>query len=117
MADRLVLQISREWRIGEDELQWMLQRCMNAKRHVDKRDDARNWNGRAFCRTRKALLRCIREYVSLEDDEDQGLIEAAIARVERWPEWHRPRPKPLAGVAVEPTPNTRQNEQAGRDAA
>ncbi len=101
MADRPVLQISREWRIAEDGLQWMLQRCSNAKRHADNRDDARNWCGRAFCRTRKALLRCMGEYVKLEADEDPGLIEAAVARVQRFPEMHVARPEPLAGVAVE----------------
>ncbi len=101
MADRSVLQISREWRIAEDELQWMLQRCMNAKRHADNRDDAQNWCGRAFCRTRKALLRCVREYVALEADEVSGLIEAAVARVQCFPEMHVARPEPLAGVAVE----------------
>ncbi len=101
MADRSVLQISREWRIAEDELQWMLQRCMNAKRHADNRDDARNWCGRSFCRTRKALIRCMGEYIKLEADEDPGLIEAAVARVQRFPEMHVARPEPLEGVAVE----------------
>ncbi len=101
MTDRLLLQISRNWRIAEDDLQWMLQRCMHTKRYSGNRGDPRNWRGLSFCRTRKALIRCMGEYVRIEDDEDQALVEAAVARVQTWPEWHRPRQAPLAGVAVE----------------
>ena len=61
------------------------------------RDHSENWRGRSFCRTRKTLIRCIGEYVTLEPGEGVDLIEAAVARVERWPEWHRPP----AGVRVD----------------
>ena len=114
MTDRLLIQISRKWRLAEDDLQWILQRCKNLKGQTSKRDCSRNWQGRSFCRTRKALIRCIREQVRPEDDEDPALIKAAIARVERWPEWHRPRQEPLAGVAVEPR---EQGEPANQSAA
>ncbi len=101
MADNFLLQISRNWRLAEDDLQWILQRCKKIKRYIDEPGHHENWRGRSFCRTRKALIRCIGEYVKLEADEDPGLIEAAVARVQTWPEWHRPRPEPLEGVAVE----------------
>ena len=112
MADRLVLQISREWRIAGDQLQWILQRCKNLRGYEGKREQSRNWSGRSFCRTRKALIRCIGEHVRLEDGEDQALIEAAIARVERWPEWHSPRPEPLQGVTVEQPEQDKPAEQS-----
>ena len=100
MADRLLLQISRNWRLAEDELQWILQRCRNGRRFQDERDHTGNWYGRSFCRTRKALIRCIDEYVKLEPGEDPGLIEATVARIERWPEMHVAKPDPLRGVEV-----------------
>ena len=38
--------------------------------------------------------------MSLEAYEDQGLIEAAVARIERFPDMHRPGPEPLRGTEV-----------------
>ncbi len=117
MADTFVLGISKNWRIAEDRLQWILQRCGNKKRYADCRDNPKNWNGRAFCCTRKALIRCIGEYVKLEPDEDSGLVEAAVARVQTWPEMHRPRPGPLAGVELDGDQDLDQRETADRDVA
>ena len=117
MTDRYLLQISRNWRIAEDELQWILQRCMHIERYSGNRDDSRNWRGRAFCRTRKALLRCIGEYVKLEADEEPGQIEAAVARVQRFPEMHFARPEPLASVEVDGEQDIDQRETADRDVA
>ena len=117
MADTFVLQISRNWRIAEDDLQWILQRCKKIKRYVDEWGHHENWRGRSFCCTRKALIRCISEHVKLEADEDPGLIEAAVASVERFPEMHRPMPEPLAGVAVEAAVSLQQHERGGRDVA
>ena len=114
MADRFLLQISRNWRIAEDPLQWILQRCNNDKRYADDRPHPRNWRGHSFCRTRKALIRCMGEHVGLKDDEDPALIDAAIARVQTWPEWHKPRQDPLQGVAVE---RQEQFEHAEQSAA
>jgi hypothetical protein len=39
------------------------------------------WQGRSFCRTRGALLRCVREYCG-EIDLD------ALAKLDELPEWH-----------------------------
>ncbi len=117
MPDRLVLQISPNWRIAKDDLQWTLQRCMNAKRHVDNRDDPTNWRGQSFCRTRAALRRCVREHVKLEIDENPALIEAALARIEKFPEMHVHRPEPLAGVEVDGDKDLDQRETVERDVA
>ncbi len=100
MADSFLIQISRNWRLAEDDLQWILQRCKNLKQYTSDRDHSENWRGRSFCRTRKTLIRCIGEYVTLEPGEGVELIEAAVARVERWPDWHKPRPEPMAGATV-----------------
>ncbi len=101
MVDSFLFQISGNWRIAEDELQWILQRCKNLKQYTSDRDHSENWRGRSFCRTRKSLIRCIGKYVTLEPGEGPGLIEAAVARVERWSEMHRPKPEPMAGVRVD----------------
>jgi hypothetical protein len=66
----LVIALNRWWRVCEDELQWMLQR------HQGKR-----WRDRSLCRTRKALIRCIREHCGAVDPI--GLLQ-----VEALPEWH-----------------------------
>ena len=101
MADSFLFQISRNWRLAEDDLQWILQRSKNLKQYTSDRDHSENWRGRSFCRTRKTLIRCIREHVSLEPGEGADVIEAAVARVEQWSEMHRPKPEPLAGVRVD----------------
>ncbi len=117
MADRFLLQISRNWRLAEDDLQWILQRCRNGRRFQNEQEHTGNWYGRSFCRTRKALSRCVRENVKIEDDEDSALIEAAVARVQAWPEMHVLRPEPLAGVEVDGDQDFDQRERAGRDVA
>ncbi len=117
MADNAVLQISRNWRIAEDHLQWILQRCKHKRRYATDPNHPSNWDGRSFCRTRKALIQCIRENVTLEAAEDPSLIQAAIASVERFSEMHRPMPEPLAGVALEPAVSRQQHERGGRDVA
>ncbi len=68
--------------------------------------------GVAFCRTRKTLIRCIREHVTLEPGEGDDLIEAAVARVERFPEMHVARPEPLRGVGRR---QSRGDEVGGAD--
>ncbi len=117
MADSSVLQISRNWRIAEDYVQWILQRCKHKRRYATDPNHPLNWDGRAFCRTRKSLLRCIGEYVKLEADEEPGLIEAAVARVQRFPEMHVARPEPLASVEVDGEQDIDQRETADRDVA
>ncbi len=117
MADNSILQISRNWCIAEDHLQWILLRCKHKRRYATEPSHPSNWDGRSFCRTSKALIRCIREYVALEADEDPGLIEAAVARVQRFPEMHVARPEPLASVVVDGEQDLDQRETADRDVA
>ncbi len=38
--------------------------------------------------------------MKLEPGEDLNLVEAAVARIERWPEMHMARPEPLRGTKV-----------------
>ena len=75
-SDRLVLQLSERWRIVNDPLQWILQR----KKGTPSKKNS-GWRGRRGCRTRKELLRCIREYCGCVDDE-------AVKQIEALPEWH-----------------------------
>jgi hypothetical protein len=75
-SNRLVAQLNATWRVVDDPLQWILQRKKGNPRNKNS-----GWRGRSFCRTRKALLRCIREYCG---EVDVG----ALARVKSLPEWH-----------------------------
>jgi hypothetical protein len=73
---RLVSQLDEAWRVVDDPLQWILQR-----RKGNPRSKNSGWDGRSFCRTRDALLRCIREYC--------GVVDAkALANVQSLPDWH-----------------------------
>jgi len=56
-SPHLVGQLNEQWRVVDDPLQWILQ-----KRKGKARNKSSGWQGRSFCRTREALLRCIREY-------------------------------------------------------
>ena len=53
------------------------------------------WRARSYCRTKDALLRCIREYCGLADDGALGCIEeyrgmdgSALQQIRALPEWH-----------------------------
>jgi hypothetical protein len=74
----------------DDPLQWILQR-----RKGNPRDKNTGWQSRSFCRTREALLRCIREYCCSPDaggvrciHEYHGVDGAALQQVRALPEWH-----------------------------
>ena len=69
------IQLNEGWRVSEDSLQWMLQRRSSKPGQKPK------WTGRSFCRTREALLRCVKEYCGIVDAE-------ALARLALLPEWH-----------------------------
>ena len=72
----LIAQLNETWRVIDDPLQWILQRKKGAPRNKST-----GWQNRSFCRTREALLRCVREYCG-EVDSD------ALAKLEALPEWH-----------------------------
>jgi len=69
------IQLNAGWRVSEDCIQWMLQRRSSKPGQKPK------WAGRSFCRTRKELLRCVREHCGIVDLE-------ALKRLEALPEWH-----------------------------
>ena len=75
-SDRLLIQLNDDWRVVDDDLQYILQR-----RKGKARSKATGWRGRSFCRTREALLRCIREYCG-------PVSESALQQVQALPEWH-----------------------------
>lgn len=67
----LVIDLSAEWRVVEDELQWILQYWRTP-----------SWRSRSFCRSRSGLERCIREYCG-------PVRHVALLEIEALPEWHR----------------------------
>ena len=64
------------WRVVDDPLQWILQR-----RDGKSSNKNSGWRGRSFCRTREALLRCVKDYCGIVDAE-------ALKQIEALPEWH-----------------------------
>jgi hypothetical protein len=73
---RLLIQLNDKWRVVDDDLQYVLQRRKGAAR-----SKATGWKSRSFCRTREALLRCVREYCG-------SVAGDALHRVRALPEWH-----------------------------
>jgi hypothetical protein len=89
-SNRPIAQLNETWRVVDDPLQWILQR-----RKGNPRSKNSGWENRSFCRTRDALLRCIREYCCLPDQgehrsirEYRGVDGAAVEQVRALPEWH-----------------------------
>src|SRR5262249_53900018 len=72
----VVAQLNPNWRVTEDPLQWILQR-----KKGNPRRKSVGWRSRSFCRTREALLRCVREYYS-EVDRD------GLAKLQALPDYH-----------------------------
>ena len=72
---RFPVVLNEGWRVADDPLQWVLQR------RCSKPGEKARWTGRSFCRTREALLRCVREYCGIVDAE-------ALKRLEALPDWH-----------------------------
>ena len=66
----LTISLNAGWQVSEDELQWLLQRYQGGR-----------WRDRSFCRTREALLRCIREYCG-------KVHPVGLMQVEALLEWH-----------------------------
>ena len=56
-SNALIAQLNKNWRVVDDPLQWRLQRKKGKARSRNS-----GWQDRAFCTTRGALLRCVREY-------------------------------------------------------
>jgi hypothetical protein len=75
-SNQLLIQINPNWRIVEDDLQYILQRRKGSARKKSK-----GWTARSFYRTREALLLGIREYCGSVDED-------ALKPVRALPEWH-----------------------------
>jgi hypothetical protein len=85
-SNQLVAQLNERWRVVDDPLQWKLQR---KKGNARKRNSG--WRDRSFCRTRDALLRCVREYC--------GEVEpAALAKLSALPQYHPDEGVSLRGI-------------------
>lgn len=87
----LIAQLNERWRVVDDPLQWILQRKKGNPRNKNS-----GWRSRSFCRTREALLRCIREYCCSPDKgelryirEYNGIDKAALQKLCDLPEWHQ----------------------------
>ena len=82
-SNRLVAQLNASWRVIDDQLQWILQR-----RKGNPRKKNAGWRDRSFCRTRDALLRCVREYCGEVDPSALATLKA----LSDWhPDWDRRR--------------------------
>jgi hypothetical protein len=75
-SNRLVAQLNKRWRVVDDPLQWILQR-----RQGNPRKKNSGWRDRSFCRTRDALLRCVREHCGETDGN-------SLAKLKSLPDWH-----------------------------
>ena len=77
----VIAQLNEKWRVVDGSLQWILQH-----KKGNPRKKSSGWRGRSFCRTREALLRCVREYCGEVDprglDKLKGLPEFH-------PDWER----------------------------
>jgi hypothetical protein len=71
---RFPIILNDRWRVSFDELQWIL----------EKRRSGTRWRGSAYCVTRSALLRNIRERCGDADPD-------ALAEVKALPDWHPDR--------------------------
>ena len=78
-SNRLLIQLNPQWRVIDDDLQYILQ-----NRKGNSRSKATGWRSRSFCRTREALFRCVREYCG-------PVTENALRQVRALPEWHLDR--------------------------
>lgn len=69
--------LNDRWRVVEcrDAIQWILQR-----RHGPERPAGARWEGRAYCRTREALVRCCRAYCGPIDPSAAAALEALPER-------------------------------------
>jgi hypothetical protein len=75
-SNRLVAPLNERWRVVDDPLQWILQRKKGNPRKKNS-----GWRDRSFCRTRDALLRCVREHCGEIDDN-------SLAKLKSLPDWH-----------------------------
>ena len=73
--------LNDRWRVVDDPLQWVLQYRRRNMVLSDGSENPKAWQGKHYCRTRDALLRCVREYAGDVDP-------VALAVIDTWPDWH-----------------------------
>jgi hypothetical protein len=75
---RVVAILNPRWRVIEcrDSVQWILQRRAKAEPHP------RPWEGRSYCRTSEALIRCAREHAGEINPEACAILAALPSRLE-----------------------------------
>ena len=90
-SNRLIALLNGRWRVIDDPLQWILQRKNGSPRKKNS-----GWQSVSFCRTREALLRCVRELCCSVDEvgsrctqQYRGLDPHALRQLLSLPEWHR----------------------------
>ena len=70
------VRLSERWRVAHDDMQWLLQVAAPSK-----------WQARIFCRTKRGLLRRIRNTACA--DGYAGIDLEALDMIRAWPDWHR----------------------------
>ena len=76
---KLVAVLNVKWRVSDDEdLQWVLQRARARKEAGGAASDVGgvSWDGNAYCNTRSALIRNIKERCGDVDPDALAIIEA-----------------------------------------
>lgn len=81
--NKFALVLNDRWRVADDPIQWILQYRRRNMVLSDGSENPKAWEGKHYCRTRDALLRCIREYAGEVDP-------MAVAVIDIWPDWHVP---------------------------
>jgi hypothetical protein len=73
------LQLNNRWRVivCRDGIQWVLQ-YRNRAETVSRSD----WRGRAYCRTREALIRCCRAYSGEIDPAAAAELQTLPGRID-----------------------------------
>jgi hypothetical protein len=77
---RRVAVLNDRWRVVECRhgIQWILQ-----ARHRSEMPPASRWRGRAYCRTKEALIRCGRLHAGRIDPGALAVLEALPDRIDR----------------------------------
>ncbi len=109
-SNSLVAQLSPNWKVVADPLQWILQR-----RKGNPRSKNTGWISSSYCTRRDSLLRCIREYCCLPDEgqlrsirEYRGVDPAAVQHIHALPEHHLDWNNTLDDLAHSPDPEQPQ---------
>jgi hypothetical protein len=76
---RVVARLNARWRViaCQRGIQWILQYRASAETYATPR-----WQGRSFCMTREALLRCCREHGGTIDPSAAAILVALPERIE-----------------------------------